>query len=376
MSRSFRLVIAAALALGYSDGSSADEPKEDPARLSVDRIFGSHEFESEPFSARWLPDSCGYTMLVPSEGPGGGRDLVQVDPANGAREVLIPASRLVPSINAPALNVDSETLSTDGSKLLIFTNSKRIWRTNSRGDYWVLDRTSRELRKLGGDAPPSSLMHAKFSPDASKVAFVRDNNLYVEDLLDRTVTRLTNSTSADEINGTFDWVYEEEFGLRDGHRWSPDGRSIAYWQIDTRGMREFPLVNNTAGLYPTVTWIKYPKVGEINPSCRVGVVDANGGETRWLEVPGDPREHYIASMEWAPGGRSPEVVIQQLNRLQNTVRVMLADPDSGKVRTILTEKDDAWVNSSGSANVTAGGISTVSTAPVSRSRRSPREILI
>ena len=113
------------------------------------------------------------------------------------------------------------------------------------------------------------------------------------------ITKLTNSQSADEINGTFDWVYEEEFSLRDGFRWSPDGKWIAYWQLDTRGVPEFPLVNNTDSLYPRITNVKYPKVGEKNAACRVGVVSASGGETHWINVPGDPRDNYIAYLEWA-----------------------------------------------------------------------------
>ena len=162
------------------------------------------------------------------------------------------------------LSVEDYAFSSDRSRLLIFTNSKRVWRTNTRGDYWVLDRAGRELRKLGGSAPASSLMHAKFAPSGLEVAYVRENNIYVEDLLDGRITMLTSSSSADEINGTFDWVYEEEFGLRDGFRWSPDGNLIAYWQLDTRGVPDFPLVNNTDSLYPHITNVKYPKVGERN----------------------------------------------------------------------------------------------------------------
>jgi dipeptidyl-peptidase-4 len=119
----------------------------------------------------------------------------------------------------------------------------------------------------------------------------------VEDLRDHRITPLTRSTSPDEINGTFDWVYEEEFGLRDGFRWSPDGSKIAYWHLNTTGVREFPIVNNTDSLYPRINPIKYPKVGETNAACRLGVVSSAGGETRWLEVPGDPRNNYIVFIE-------------------------------------------------------------------------------
>jgi len=336
----FRIVAILVIALPFSPLIAGEQ--EDPSKLTVQRIFGAPEFEPEHVSVRWLGDSSGYSTLEPSAGPAGGRDLVRHDPQTGKRDVLVPAAHLIPPGETAPLAIDDYALSADRCRLLIFTNSKRVWRTNARGDYWVLDRSSRELRKLGGDAPPASLMHAKFAPGGLQVAYVHGNNLYVEDLREGRITRLTSSSSPDEINGTFDWVYEEEFGLRDGFRFSPDGRSIAYWQLNTKGVREFPLVNSTDSLYPRINPIKYPKVGEQNAACRIGVVPSSGGDTRWLDVPGDPRHHYIAFMEWA--GNSQEVVLQQLNRLQDTVRVMLADVRTGKLKTILTEHDAAWID--------------------------------
>ena len=336
----FRIVLVVAIALPSSLLFAAEN--EDPSRLTVKRIFGSHEFEPEHVSVRWLEADRGYTTLEPSAGPLGGRDIVRHDPKTAATDVLVPAELLVPPGGQAPLGPDAYNFSADRSRLLIYTNSQRVWRTNTRGDYWVLDRSSHELKQLGGDAPPASLMHAKFAPDGSRVAYVRSNNIYVEDLRDHRITRLTKSPSPDEINGTFDWVYEEEFGLRDGFRWSPDGTMIAYWSLNTTGVREFPLVNNTDSLYPHINPIKYPKVGETNAACRLGVVSAAGGETGWLEVPGDPRNNYIAFMEWA--GNSDSIVLQQYNRHQNTLIVMLAKVRSGQVSISLSDHDDAWVD--------------------------------
>jgi dipeptidyl-peptidase 4 len=341
MSRLFRFVVTLAIAVPSS--RLVAQEKQDPSKLTVERIFGKHEFEPESVSVQWLASESGstYTKFEPFIRPSGGRDLVRYNPANGERETLVRFEHLIPAGEKAPLAIDGYTLSPDQSKLLIFTNSKRVWRQNTRGDYWVLDRTSHELRKLGGDEPASSLMFAKFAPSGLQVAYVLKNNLRVEDLRDHRINWLT-ATSTDLINGTFDWVYEEEFGLRDGSRFSPDGKSIAFWQLNTSGVREFPLVNNTDALYPQIKSIKYPKVGEKNAECRIGVASALRGQTRWLEVPGDPSEHYIAFMEWA--GNSQEIVLQQLNRLQNTVRVMLADARTGEVKTILTEHDAAWVD--------------------------------
>ena len=206
----------------------------------------------------------------------------------------------------------------------------------------MYDRETQSLKQLGGTSEPASLMFAKFSPNGQHVAYVHDRNVYVEDLQDHTITQVTKTESENIINGTFDWVYEEELSLRDGFRWSPDGKSIAYWQIDTAGVSQFTLVNNTDELYPRIQRFAYPKVGQRNSASRIGIVDVNGSRTKWLNVPGDPRNHYLARMEWA--GNSDQLVLQQLNRLQNTNRVMLANVNTGKLTTVLTEVDDAWVD--------------------------------
>ena len=130
--------------------------------------------------------------------------------------------------------------------------------------------------------------------------------------------------------------------MRDGFRWSPDGTRIAYWQLDASGVRDFLMINDTDSLYSFTIPVQYPKTGTTNSAARVGVVSAAGGETVWLQVEGDPRNNYIARMQWA--GNSSEVAIQQLNRKQNTLRLMFGEATTGKVRTILVESDSAWVD--------------------------------
>ena len=167
-------------------------------------------------------------------------------------------------------------------------------------------------------------------------------NLFVENLRNGGITALTSDGSDSIINGTFDWVYEEELHLRDGFRWSDDGQSIAYWQIDTRGVREFTMINNTDAMYPKTIRFTYPKTGHANASCRAGVVSVNGGETKWLALPGDRRNNYLARMDWIPGKQ--ELLLQQFNRLQNENRVMVASSCDGKLQDIFIEHDDAWVD--------------------------------
>jgi dipeptidyl-peptidase-4 len=194
--------------------------------------------------------------------------------------------------------VTSYAWSADRKRALLFTNTRKVWRENTRGDYWLLDRTARSLRKLGGDAPEASLMFAKLSPDGTQAAYVRDRNLYVETVAGGAIRQLTQDGSPTIVNGTSDWVSEEELGIRDGFRWSPDGRSLAFWQFDTSGVESFTLINDTDTLYPSVTRIPYPKAGTINSAVRIGVVDAAGGSIRWIRTPGDPRNTYLTSLQW------------------------------------------------------------------------------
>jgi dipeptidyl-peptidase 4 len=317
----------------------------DSGLLTVERIF-SGEFRSDFFGPmRWLGNGTAYTTLErTTDSAATGRDLVRYDAATGARTVLVASARLVPAGAAQPLGVEEYTWSDDGTKLLIFTNSEQVWRQNTRGDFWVLDLSTWQLKKLGGNGPASTLMFAKFSPDGGRVGYVRygEYNVYVENLGTGDITRITSDGSRTTINGTFDWVYEEELDLRDGWRWSPDGQRIAYWQLDATGVRDFALINDTDSLYSFTTPVQYPKAGATNSAGRVGVVSAAGGETKWLSVPGDPRNNYVARMEWA--GNSTELVIQHLNRLQNTNHVMFADAATGAVRTVLTEQDTTgWV---------------------------------
>ncbi len=307
------------------------------------RIFASADFAPQRFGpARWVENGTAYTTVERSAANPDASDIVRYETATGVRSVYISARQLVPSGATEALDFDDYAWSADGNLLLLFTNTERVWRQNTRGDYWVLNRKTGALKKLGGpNAPPSSLMYAKFSPAGDRVAYVRQGNVYVERLADGVVTALTSDADSLHVNGMTDWVYEEEFDLRDAFRWSPDGSKIAYWRFDMTGLGTYFLINDTDSLYPKITPIQYPKVGTQNSAVRAGVVSADGGPTTWLQIPDDPRENYLPRMEWAGPN---ELILQRMNRIQNTDRVMLADAATGATRTVLTERDTAWVD--------------------------------
>ncbi|HTX76188.1 MAG TPA: S9 family peptidase [Terracidiphilus sp.] len=333
----------------------ADQAAQSALSAQLDAIFNKHEYEAKSVQLAWQEDGAIYTILEPAAS-GKGMDIVAYATATGQRTVLIPARRLTPAGASAPLTIQGYSWSGDRKKLLIYTNGKKVWRLPTRGDYWVYEEGAGKLTKLGGDAPESSLMFATFSPDGAKVAWVREHNLYVEDLGTEKITQLTSDGSADIINGTSDWVNEEELELRNCFRWSPDSQSIAYWQFDQSGVGEYTLINDTEGEYPVLFKYKYPQPGTTNSAVRVGVVAAAGGPTKWVALEGDPRQHYIAQMEWA--GNSKELMIEYLDRLQQHDQLMLADAATGQAKLFFEDSDKAWVNAQPLKWITAGaGIS-------------------
>ena len=320
----------------------AEQKEEDPGQLTLKRIFTDREFSSKGFSARWSMDGNEYTYLKDAEGNDKGKDIRVYNVAESRDSVMVKASELFRPGTQKQIEIEDYSFSRDRSLLMIYTNSKRVWRRNSRGDYWVLDRSSGEFRKIGGEAKASTLQFAKFSPDGKKVAYVRERNIYVEDLLDHSIRALTKTKSKDIINGTADWVYEEELGVRDGFRWSPGSDAIAYWQFDERGVRKHTMIDNVSGLYPKLTIFGYPKVGQRNSACRVGVRSLSSEETVWVKSSEDLRNNYIARMHWSK--RSGGLIIEQLDRAQETNSVMRVNVEDGSVNVILTESDEAWVD--------------------------------
>ncbi|MGP1435851.1 MAG: S9 family peptidase [Phocaeicola sp.] len=291
-------------------------------------------------SVNWMVDGERYWKW--ERNANGGFDVVAYKAKDNSKEVLIPAKMLVNPKTGKPMTVRNIVFNKENTKALVYTNSKRVWRYDTRGDYYVLDTQNGEMQQLGKEFPESTLMFAKFSPDGTKVAYVSQNNVYVENIADGIVTALTTDGSDIIVNGTFDWVYEEEFGCRDGFRWSSDGQYIAYWQSDTSGTGWFDIINNVDSIYPIIQRFPYPKAGTTNSAVKVGYVSVNGGATTWIDLPGDPRNNYIPRMDFIPG--TNELFIQQMNRSQNTNRIWVSKIGEPKPVNIFTDTDKAWVN--------------------------------
>lgn len=318
-------------------GSAQETPT-----LALEDIYKDGDYGQKGFGPiRWMKDNDGYSTLEKNVEIGG-KDIVRYEAKSGKRSIVVSAASLVPKGKKSPLTIADYVWSEDNNKLLVFTNTRKVWRYHTRGDYWVLDLKTKTLAQLGKSLPEATLMFAKFAPDATRVAYVSELDIYVEDLKKQEVKQITTDGGDNIINGTFDWVYEEELSCRDGFRWSPDGEHIAYWQSDTKDVGTFYMINNIDSIYSKPIPLPYPKVGTRLSAVKVGVIAAEGGETKWFDIPGDPQNNYLARMDFIP--RSGEVMIQQLNRRQNTNKIWIGDIETMAIDNILTEKDDAFLD--------------------------------
>lgn len=291
------------------------------------------QFRSQ--AVNWTDDGDAY--LTVSRG-----NIIKHDIKTNKETTLVSAEELTPAGASKPLSFNIYSHSPDYKRWLIFTNTARVWRYNTRGDYWVYDGNTKKLFQLGKSLPAQSLMFAKISPDGTKAAYVSNHNIYYEDLATGTITQLTTTGTRKYINGTFDWVYEEEFGCRDGFRWSPDSKKIAFWNVDATKVRDYYMLNTTDSVYSIVIPVEYPKVGEPPSPVKIGVVTLADKSTKWMDVPGDPQQHYIPRMEWT--FNSNEIVLQQLNRKQNESKLFVCNVNTGVAKNFYTETDKAFID--------------------------------
>ena len=288
-----------------------------------------------PKQVNWTADGNAYTAFKDG-------NIVRTDLRTNAETIFIKKEQLTPAGQTKPLSFNIYTFSADNTKLLIYTNTAKVWRYNTRGDYWVLDITLNKLIQLGKGRPSQSLMFAKISSDNKKAVYVSEHNIYVEDLTTHQITQLTKNGTRKFINGTFDWVYEEEFDCRDGFRWSPDSRSIAFWQVDATKIRDYYMLNTTDSVYSKVIPVEYPKVGEPPSPIRIGVITVANGNIKWMNIPGDPQQNYLPRMQWA--ANSSELIVQQLNRKQNQSKLFYCSIADGSSKDFYDESDKAWVD--------------------------------
>jgi dipeptidyl-peptidase-4 len=314
----------------------------DPGFLTIDRIFNSREFQKQtPPEIQWINGGDSYIVNEPSANNPSREDLVKYETVSQNRSIYVSAEQLIPANGYAPLEIESFTFSPDETKVLVFTNSSRVWRSNSKGDYWIYDLNTKKLKKIGAKFPSSSLMFAKFSNDNRYVAYVYGFNIYLEDFASGAIRQLTSDGTATIINGTFDWVYEEEFGCRDGFRWNRTGDYIAFWHLDASTTGTYYMLNTTDSIYSRPIPIQYPKVGQPPSAARLGVIRLSDGKITWIAVPGGETANYLPRMQWISDN---QLLIQQINRRQDTLKFFTYDVSRNNIKNIYQETNPTWVD--------------------------------
>jgi len=317
-------------------------------KLTLEDIHHSRKFTGKFFrGGRWAEKGPVITFIDTGD-EAGTTDLISYDLETEKRSVLIDGTKLnAPDVGRP-IRIEGYQYSDDGNTVLLYTDSERVWRRNTKGYYYLFDLKSEQVTPLS-DRAKGFQMFAKLNPAGDKVGFVRNRNIYLVDLKTMSETQLTaDGEEGGIINGTFDWVYEEEFGLRDGWTWSPDGKDIAFFKLDESHTHDF-FMTDLMGRYPVADHFRYPKAGAVNSEIEVGVIDIAKGLTSFLDTDtwhsgGDTHE-YIARMGWTPkidGGY--KVWMMRLNRDQNNLDLLYANPENQVISTTLNEKEPTWIN--------------------------------
>lgn len=300
--------------------------------ITLEDIFASSQLTPKTLQGvQWVPGEAAFAYLKAGE-------IYKHDVASGKETLVLAGKNLTIKPGSEPIPIDGYEWSSDRKHLLIAGQMRKIWRHSTEGQYLIYETSTKKWRPLSGIVGPQRC--AKFSPDGGKVGFVRFNNIFVVDLATGVETQLTTDGSGDIVNGQFDWVYEEEFGIADGWRWSPDGKKIAFWRLDQTRVNAFPL-EDMMSLYPKIFWLKYPKAGEQNALVQIGVHSLENGQTQWMNL-GEETDIYIPRLQWTPDPRI--LSIQRLNRLQNKIDLLFADVNSGGARIVLSDKDPCWVD--------------------------------
>lgn len=228
--------------------------------------------------------------------------------------------------------------SADESKLLLAVNAKYIYRRSFTADYYIYDISSHKLEKLSDNG---SQKYATFSPNALKVAFVRDNNIFIKDLKTNSELQITSDGKFNNIiNGGTDWVYEEEYGFTKAFFWAPNGDKIAYYKFDESEVKVFNMTKYNNDLYPENYAFKYPKAGEKNSVVSIHVYDLNSKQTNTMDV-GSEKDQYIPRIKWTTENNKLSIVRE--NRLQNHIEILIANTVDGNSKIIYEEKNKFYI---------------------------------
>jgi dipeptidyl-peptidase-4 len=283
--------------------------------------------QRQVYGINWMKDGKTYSVLESNR-------IVKYNLANNSSEVIVDCSLLTPQ-----LGVASYAFSNDEKKILLLTSFTSIYRRSYKGEYYIYDIQTKTLTRLSQGGKQS---YATFSPDGSKVAFVRENNLYFVNLINNQEVQVTNDGKFNEIiNGSTDWVYEEEFTFVVGFYWSPNGDKLAYYRFDETAVKEYNMQVWGRTLYPKDYRFKYPKAGEANSAIEIWIYDLATKKKVKAEL-GSLADTYVPRVMWT---QDPNTLsVRTLNRLQNDLKLFHTDATSGQSVVVLNQKSDTYID--------------------------------
>ncbi len=294
--------------------------------ITVEDIYRYKFYEGSVYGINWMNDGKYYSSLSKDK-------IYKINVTTGKSEgVIFDGTKHKISFSAYSFSADEK-------KILVQSKVMSIYRRSFTAEYYVYDVNSSSIQKL---SPNGAQSYATFSPDGSKVAFARKNNLFYVDLKTMKETQVTTDGKFNHIiNGSSDWVYEEEFAFAKAFFWSPKGDRLAFYRFNETEVREYNMQKWPNQLYPVDYKFKYPKAGEKNSEIEIKVFDLNSKKVVTMDI-GSEKDIYIPRVKWTKDNNV--LCIRRMNRLQNQLDMMMADVQSGKTNVILTEKTDTYVD--------------------------------
>ena len=319
------LLFLLVLSTGFLQTGRAQTP------ITLDAIWKDYSFTAKALPGfNFLADGRHYTVLKD-------HSIAKFDLLSGlVVETMFDGGRLKGE-NGFDGKVDSYEFSEDESKILIENGEEALFRHSTQANFFMWDGS-----EISPVFPEAKQRYAGFNPQADKVAFVLNNDLYYKDLKKKAVVRITQDGEINRIiNGATDWVYEEEFSFAQAYQWSPDGKKIAFYRFDESAVAEFTLISNKGELYPTQTKYKYPKVGTDNALVSIHIYDIDSKKTRKVDL-GPETDQYIPRIKWTQDPN--QLCVFRMNRHQNELELLLADAKTGKTRLLLKESSPYYVD--------------------------------
>lgn len=337
MSKKFIIVLGGSLGLLFALHGPLTAQEKLP--ISLEDIFSKGTFQQRSvYNINWMKDGQFYTSRVSNEGVRADFILQYAIETGTVVDTVVNGSELVLPQNTSPLRFDSYALSPDEQKVLLATQQEGIYRRSTKAYFYIYDLQNKNIVPLAAGEKQS---YATFSPDGSKVAFVRGNNLYYVDLGTMEEHAITNDGKWNHIiHGSSDWVYEEEFAFAKALFWSPDGKAIAYYTFDETEVKEYNMQLWT-GLYPQDYTFKYPKAGEKNSRIDIMVYHLENRNSIAMDL-GEEEDIYIPRIYWAPASDILSMV--RMNRLQNKLEILHGDIYTGATKIVLTEESKTYVD--------------------------------